>query len=410
MITAWIETARTALEALNARRMRSVLTVLGILIGIAAVMLTVGLGQTATSEITNQINSLGSNMLTVTPSASSSGGGFFRGASQANSLTMADAEIIANKNVCPSVGAVAPVRSTSGSLKSSQSTWTSTIYGSTPDWMVVRARNVESGRFFTTSEVDSSANVAVIGPETESELFENGSAVGEIIMVNGQGFTVIGVLEEVGSSMMSNEDDMVMVPITTFGARFATTSGDAVSGIYLQAIDDASLSAAYQQVETALAAAHGVTADNMDFQVSAQATLIDALAEVTGVLTAVLGSIAAISLLVGGIGVMNIMLVSVSERVREIGLRKALGATPAVIRRQFLVEAGVLGMTGGILGIALGYAAATIISMAIGYSIILSPTVALGALSVSLAIGLVAGVYPAGRAARMAPIDALRSE
>ncbi|GAA2479228.1 ABC transporter permease [Terrabacter carboxydivorans] len=405
----WAETLRTAYDAIRTRRMRSALTVLGILIGIAAVMLTVGLGQGAQAQVASQINALGSNLLIVTPGSSTQVGGVRGGRGSATTLTTADAAVLSNRQVVPDVAAVAPVSTSSQSVVANGQNWTTGIVGTTPQWPTVRARSTDTGRFFSQSEMGAAAPVAVLGSTTAQQLFGARSPVGETLSVGGVQLTVIGELNTAGSTVGGDQDDQVVIPATTFADDFSS-GGTSVSSIYLQAAGQQDLSAAYQETNNAMLTAHGVTAASADFQVSSQASLVQTATSTARTLTVLLGGIAAISLLVGGIGVMNIMLVSVTERVREIGLRKALGATPRVILRQFLTEASLLGLVGGVLGVGLGIAGALTLPQLLGQPVALSAAAALGALAVSLVIGIAAGVYPANRAARLAPIDALRSE
>ncbi|MBK8470538.1 MAG: ABC transporter permease [Actinomycetales bacterium] len=409
----WLETLRTAVDALRTRRLRSALTMLGILIGIAAVMLTVGLGQGAQKQVTDQINKLGSNLLIVSPGSSPSAGagGVRGGRGTVGTLTMDDAAILADPAVAPDIARVAPVSSASLALIAGTSTWTSSIVGTTPDWPAVRARTLSEGRFFTADEVIAESPVAVIGSTTATQLLGTTSVVGQTITIGGQNVTVIGVLTAEGSTVGGDQDDVVLVPQSTFAARLSTSANPrSVSTIYVEARDAESLSAAYQETTKALLSSHGVTVATQDFTVSAQQSIVDTATSTSRVLTVLLSSIAAISLLVGGIGVMNIMLVSVTERIREIGLRKALGATPTVILRQFLVEASLLGLVGGLAGISLGLLGAVVLPSIVSFPVAISPVAAAAGLLVSLAIGIAAGVYPASRAARLAPIDALRSE
>jgi putative ABC transport system permease protein len=407
----WVETLRTGFDAVRSHRLRSILTMLGILIGIAAVILTVGLGQGAQVEVRDQIASLGSNLLIVSPGSTTSSSGVRGGFGSATTLTMADANALSSEVVAPDIKAVAPVITSQQSLTYGTTNWTSSVVGTTTDWPSVRARTLSNGRFFTAKEVADAASVVVLGPETATQLGLR-SPVGAEVNIGGTTMTVIGVLDPVGSgSSSSNEDDTAIMPSTTAMARLASGSTRAaVSTIYLEATSTDALSAAYQESTAALLSLHGLASDSADFTISSQQSLLDTATSTDRTLTILLGGIAAISLLVGGIGVMNIMLVSVTERVKEIGLRKALGATPRAVRRQFLVEASLLGLVGGLIGVGIGVGGAYVLPHLISQPVLISPVALGGAVLVALGIGVGFGVYPASRAARLAPIDALRSE
>ncbi|WP_214401747.1 ABC transporter permease [Pseudonocardia lacus] len=407
----WWETIRTGYDAVRAHRLRSALTMLGILIGIAAVMLTVGLGLGAQATIGAQINSLGSNLLVVTPGSATTNG-VRGGQGSAATLTLADATALADPQVAPDVAGVAPTVQRPGPLAVAGTNWTTSVVGTTEDWSQVRARTVSNGRFLTAEDVSGKAAVVVLGSTTASELFGEENAVGRTVTVSGVPMTVVGILDPGGSSPLGDQDDQAVVPISVAAERiFGGAARTTVQTIFVQAQSTEALSAAHQEVSQLLLAMHRITDPTApDFTITTQQSILDIANSITGALTAVLSGIAGISLLVGGIGVMNIMLVSVTERIREIGLRKALGATPTVIRRQFLVEAAVLGLAGGIAGVVVGIAGSAALSNALGQPIVVSPSATLLALAVSIGIGLLFGVYPASRAARLAPIDALRSE
>jgi putative ABC transport system permease protein len=405
------ETLRTAFEAIRSHRLRSFLTMLGILIGVAAVMLTVGLGKGAQNQVRDQISKLGSNLLIVSPGSTTTTTGVRGGRGTASTLTTRDAVTLSDKSVAPDIAAVAPVSTTSTSLTAGTTNWTSSVVGTTPDWLSVRARSLASGRFITADDLSSARQVMVIGTTTAQELFGARSPIGQLVSANGSSFTVVGVLNTIGASTTADEDDQAVIPQTTFASRISTSANrSSISTLYIEAASQGALSAAYQEADAALLTGHGVTTAAADFTISSQQSLLSTATSTDRTLTVLLGGIAGISLLVGGLGVMNIMLVSVTERIREIGLRKALGATPAAVRRQFLVEASGLGVSGGVIGVVLGLVGAVVLPHFLDQPVLVSPLAAVGAVAVSLLIGVVAGVYPAARAARLAPIDALRSE
>ncbi|HUE07493.1 MAG TPA: ABC transporter permease [Acidimicrobiales bacterium] len=413
----WLETVRTGVNGVRSHRMRSFLTVLGILIGIAGVIIAVGLGEGASSQVTSEINSLGSNVLTITPGSSTSSTGVRGALGSSSTLTMADANALSSPVDAPDIKSVAAITSSTEVLTAGSQTATTSVQGTTASWLTVRGRTLAEGRFVDNQDVQDHAAVGVLGATTASELFTRGDPVGQTVDVNGVPVTIVGVLTSTGSSSSSSSstgdpDDTLIVPITTGAERiFGGTSRNSLSSIAVQARSSGDLTGAYQEADHLLLELHGITnPTNADFTITSEASLISANTSVDHTLTILLGGIAAISLIVGGIGVMNIMLVSVTERIREIGLRKALGATPRVIRRQFLVEASVLGLIGGAVGVVAGLLGVAYLPGLIGDPISTSPTAAVGALAIALAIGVLFGVYPASRAASLAPIDALRTE
>jgi len=412
----WLETLRTGLNGIRTHRLRSGLTVLGILIGIAAVILTVGLGEGAQAQVSSDITALGTNLLTVSPGSSTSATGIRGGFGTSSTLTTYDASALGSSTVAPDVKAVAPITDSDETLTAGTSNWSTSVVGSTPSWIAVRGETVAQGRFIDNQDVNDHEAVVVLGSVTASELFSRQDPVGQTVDVDGLPLTVVGVLNSVGSSTSSSTttdpDDTAIVPITTAAEEiFGGTSRDAVSSIIVQARSSDDLTAAYQEIDHELLALHDITTSaDADFTITSEAEELSTATSVDRTLTILLGGVAGISLLVGGIGVMNIMLVSVTERIREIGLRKALGATPSLIRRQFLVEASVLGLAGGALGAGLGIIGAIFLPGVVGDPITISAWAVAGAVVIAMAIGVIFGVYPASRAAHLAPIDALRSE
>jgi putative ABC transport system permease protein len=407
----WSQTLRVAIESLADRRARSALTVLGILIGIAAVILTVGLGQGAQSTITSQLSSLGTNLLVITPGTTATG--TRAGLSSPSPLTLADADALANHLDAPSVSAAAPVAQSNDPMLAATNSVTAPVIGTTHAWLTARARTIASGQGLTNGDLNTDAHHIVLGSQLAQSLFPGGSAIGRTVVVKGVPFTVTGQLNTAGSTADANQDDLALIPITTdqsvFGAADLQTGG--LNQILLSARSSQAMSAAYQETDALLLQLHHITGPaQTDFTIIPQTSLLSSRAQITKTLTVLLAGIAAIALLVGGIGVMNIMLVSVTERIHEIGLRKALGATPQAILRQFLIEASLLGLAGGLAGVTIGIGMAVAVTHLISQPITISPPAILVSLIVAASVGLGFGVYPASQAAKLAPIEALRSE
>jgi len=401
-----LQTIETGLRSLLGHRLRSVLTTLGILFGVAAVIATVGIGQASSDSVTARITSLGTNLLTVSP-GSTVFGGVFGGGASANSLTMRDVAGLSDRQNAPDISAVAPVSQGRVSLVSTSSNWSTTLSGSTPDWLIANARSMSSGTFITSADVSTSAQVIVLGATTASNV---GAGVGDLITVKQIPFQVIGILASTGSQGFGNQDDLAVVPLTTAQDELIGGVGT-VQRILLSATSSANLGTAYAEANQILLQTHGITNPSQaDFSIASQTQVLSTAQAVTQTLTILLASVAAISLLVGGIGVMNIMLVSVTERTSEIGLRKALGATPGDLFRQFVIEAGALTAVGGLLGVATGLAAGYIVPRTANIAVTITPAPIAIAVAVAVVVGLVFGVYPALRAARLAPIEALRAQ
>ena len=412
-----MDTLRTAISALLANKLRSTLTVLGIVIGVAAVIGVLSIGQGASAAVSSQVEDLGANLLFVRPGTTTTGG--VQGAQgSAQTLTLEDAQALVDPVNAPDVLRVAPEVNSGAQIVTGSENLRSRVVGTTEAYLEVRDVEILEGRFITAQDVLRTATSVVLGYNVADELFGPFSPVGQIVRINNRAFTVIGVLEEQGGTTQGLLDDLVIMPITTVRFRLqaqVTAQGElSVQTINVEASSDDRMEEAEAQIAAILRQRHQIIGSDDDFTITSQEDLVAALVEVSNVFTLFLGAIAGISLMVGGIGIMNIMLVSVTERTREIGLRKAVGARRRDILKQFLSEAVLLSAFGGGVGVFLGWGLAQLFERVSlnnqQIETLVTADVVSLAVGVAVAIGLFFGLYPAVRASRLDPIEALRYE
>ena len=412
------EALRIAFGGLLANRLRSSLTMLGILIGVAAVILLVAVGNGASVQINNQIQSLGANVIYVYPANAKGAGGVSQGFGSSQTLTQADVTAINSRQKDPDVVAAIPIAQSGGQITFANQNYFAPTTGTTPDFLTVRDYQIAEGSFFTADDVAAQHRVVVIGQTVVTNLFPNTDPVGQTVKINRQSFRVVGVLAAKGGSGLGSQDNVVVAPITTVWAYLSgARGGKNISQIVASASSANTVTQAETEITTILLQRHQISDPSQaDFQIQSQQDILNQATSIATALTLVLGAIAGISLVVGGIGIMNIMLVTVTERTREIGIRKAIGARRRDVLTQFLIEAMVLSGLGGALGIAIGAALAAeapripaIASSGFPTPVVSVPSVLL-AFGVSVGIGLFFGIYPANRAARLHPIEALRHE
>ena len=394
------------LDALTRNRMRSALTVLGIVIGVAAVIATLAIGQGARTAVQTQIRAMGSNVVMVIPGTVSAGGA--HGAMGGNT-TLTPEDAAAMKRECPAVDAVAPTVRSFAQVVYGDQNWNTQIQGSTPDLAVVRQWVVQDGVFITDSDVRGAAKVCVLGQSVVKQLFGDADPVGSTIRIRDMPFKVVGTLVAKGSNGRDDQDDVIIAPYTTVQRKFLHITH--LQAVVLSATSEQQVNTAVGQVTDLLRQRHRIkSGDNDDFFIRTQLDIASAAEATSKVMTTLLASIAAVSLLVGGIGIMNIMLVSVTERTREIGVRRAVGARRSDILLQFLFESAFLSLGGGAIGVLLGALAAKLVSQLAHWPTVLQPGAVLLAFGFASLIGLFFGFYPARRAAGLDPVDSLRYE
>jgi len=395
-------------NALLRNKTRAILTMLGIIIGVASVIAMLAIGQGSKQSIRDQMGAMGTNLVFVMP-GSQQRGGIQMGPSNMQTLTLKDMEAV--RNQCPHVAAVSPEVRSSGQVVASNKNWPSTIYGASPEYLGIKKITISSGRIFTDKETHSIAKVCLIGQTVIENIFGKGvDPIGQTIRFKNIPFKVIGVLAEKGeNSFGQDQDDVIIAPYTTVQKRVLAI--DHIQGIYTSATSEEESSQAITEIETTLRKMHKITKpEDDDFRVMAQAELVKTFTSISDILTTLLGAIAGISLLVGGIGIMNIMYVSVTERTREIGLRMAIGGKGIHILLQFLIESMLLSVVGGVIGILLGYLASALVGSLMGWPVVIMTESVVLAFLVCSAIGIFFGWYPARKAASLNPIEALRYE